>query len=250
MGDQDFLGAPVVQHLGGRGTVVGAGQNLCLGGVGLQEPDVGQHLLLLRPVVIHHAAVFHTAQHGLDVDGHHGVLRGEGDHLIGDIAAHQTRQMPDFCVDGGDLVGLIGLDHAVHRGGTALPVRRMVDVLRHERGLAVQGKHSHIGGRREGGLHIHHSSVRLGQHRDLVAHVGGRKTGVIHRAAGGLDGGTVVVHVGVLGDLADDEGIKLLAHVIYLPFASPRPLPLGPGTPGTTAGTAWSQSYAYRQRNP
>ena len=63
----------------------------------------------------------------------------------------------------------------------------------------------------EGGLQIHLSGVRLGEHGDVMPHIGGGEAGVVHRASDGLDGSSVVVHIGVLGDFADDERMKL-AH--------------------------------------
>ena len=159
VGDEDLLGAPAVEDLGGLRPVREAGEDLRLRRVGLQEADIGQHLFFLRPVVVHHAAVLHPAEHGLHVDGHHGVLGGVGDHLIGDVAPHQTRQMPDGRVDLGHLLGPVGLDDAVHRGGPPLPVRRVVDVLGDEGGLAVEGVDGHIGGRGKGSGQIHLAGV-------------------------------------------------------------------------------------------
>ena len=161
--------------------------------------------------MVHHAAVFHAPQHGLHIDGHHGMLRGKGDHLIGDIARCQTRQMPDGRVDGGHLLRAVGGDHTVHRGGAPFPVRRVIDVLRYERHVTVEGIDGDVGRRRKGCLQVHLTGVRLGQHRDLVAHIGRRKAGVVHRAANGLHHGAVIIHIRILRDLTDNEGI-ILTH--------------------------------------
>ena len=72
----------------------------------------------------------------------------------------------------------------------------------------MQGIDGDIGGRGEGGGQVDLSGIRLGQHRDFVADVGGGKAGVVHRAADGLHRGAVAVHVGVLGHLADDESVE------------------------------------------
>ena len=210
MGNENLLGTPAVEDLCGLRPVRETGQDLCLGGVGLQKADVGQHLLLLRPVVVDHAAVFHPAQHALDIDGHHGVLGGEGNHFVGDISAHQARQMPDGRVNLRHLVGAVGGDHTVHGGGPALPVRRVVDVLGNKGLLTDQGVDCDVGGLGKGLFQIH-LRVRLGQHGDLVSDVGGGVAGVVHGAADGLDRGPVVVHIGVPGHLTDNQGIKL-AH--------------------------------------
>ena len=120
--------------------------------------------------------------------------------------------MPDFCVDLlRDLLGPVGVDFAVHRGGPPLPVRGVVDVLGDKGMGAVEGEHRDVGGGGKGGLQVHLGGVRLGQDRGFVAHVGGGEAGVVHRASDGLDGGSVIVHIGILGDFADDEGFKL-AH--------------------------------------
>ena len=174
--------------------------------------------------MIHHAAVFHPAQHGLHVDGHHGMLGGEGDHLIGDVAAGQTGQMPDGGVDliHRHLVGGVGGDEAVHGGGPALPVRRVVDVFRHKGVGAVQGEHADGGSLLvEGRRHVQLAEVRLGQDGDLMSHVGRRAAGIIHRAADGLDYGAVKIHVGVLSNLADDERVEFF-HNDH-PFRRPAP---------------------------
>ena len=130
MGDEDLLGTPAVEDLGGLGPIGEAGQDLRLGGIRLEEADVRQHLFLLGPVVVDHAAILHPAQHTLNVDGHHGVLGGEGNHLVGDVSAHQARQVPDGGINLGHLIGTVGRDNTVHGGGTALPVGSMVNILR------------------------------------------------------------------------------------------------------------------------
>ena len=68
-----------------------------------------------------------------------------------------------------------------------------------------------VGGSGKRCFQVYLGGVRLGKDRDLVAHVGGGKAGVIHRAAGGPDSSAVIVHIGILGNFADDQGIKL-AH--------------------------------------
>ena len=78
----------------------------------------------------------------------------------------------------------------------------------------MDGEHGDVGGFGENVLQIHLGGVRLGQHGDLVADVGGGEAGIVHRAADGLDGGAVIIHVGIFRDLADDEGFKL-AHLLF-----------------------------------
>ena len=80
VGYQNLLGAPAVQQLGGLRPVRQAGEDLCLGGIGLKIVDVGEVLLLLRPVVEGHGLVrLHMAQQTLDVHCHLAVLGGFGE---------------------------------------------------------------------------------------------------------------------------------------------------------------------------
>ncbi len=78
----------------------------------------------------------------------------------------------------------------------------------------MQGIDGHIWGWGEGGGQVHLGRVRLGEHRGLVAGVGGGEAGVVHGAAHGMDGGAVIVHIGVLCHLADDQRVKL-AHFCF-----------------------------------
>ena len=58
----------------------------------------------------------------------------------------------------------------------------------------MQGIDGHIWGWGEGGGQVHLGRVRLGEHRGLVAGVGGGEAGVVHGAAHGMDGGAVIAH--------------------------------------------------------
>ena len=152
------------------------------------------------------------------------MLGGEGDHLIGDVTAGQTSQMPDSGIDliHRYLVGGVGGDEAVYGGGPALPVRRVVDVFRHKGVGAVQREHTDGGSLLvEGRRHVQLAEVRLGQDGDLMSHVGRRAAGIIHRAADGLDDSAVKIHVGVLSNLADDERVEFF-HNDH-PFRRPAP---------------------------
>ena len=221
MGDEDFLRAPAIEDLGGLHPVREAREDFRLGGVCFQEADIGEQFLLGLPVPVDHAAVLLPAEHALHVDGQHGLLGGEGQKLVGDVAPHQARQVPDFRVDFlRNLLGPVGVDFAVHGGGPALPVRGVVDVFGDEGVGAVEGEHRDVGGGGEGVLQVHLGGVRLGQDGGLVAHVGGRKAGVVHRASDGLDGGSVIVHIGVLGNLSDNQGIELAHFASSLRMAS------------------------------
>ena len=205
MGDENLLGSPAAEDLGGLRPVREAGEDFRLGGVGFQEAHVRQQLFLGVPVPVDHAAVLLPAEHALHVNGQHSFPGGKGQELVGDVPPHQARQVPDFGVDFlRNLLRPVGINFAVHGGGPALPVRGVVDVLGDEGMGAVEGEYRDVGGGGEGVLQVHLGGVRLGQDGGLVAHVGGRKTGVVHRASDGLDGGSVIVHIGVLGDLSDD----------------------------------------------
>ena len=153
MGDEDFLGAPAVEDLGGLHPVREAREDFRLGGVGFQEADMGEQFLLGLPVPVDHAAVLLPAEHALHVNGQHGLLGGEGQEFVGDVTAHQARQVPDLGVDLlRHLPGTVGVYFAVHGGGPALPVRGVVDVLGDEGMGAVEGEHRDVGGGGEGGL--------------------------------------------------------------------------------------------------
>ena len=221
MGDEDLLRAPAVEQLRRLRPVRQAGENLRLGGVGFQEADIGEKLLLGLPVPVDHAAVLLPTEHALHVDGQHGALCGEGQEFIGNVAAHKARQVPDLGVNLlRDLLGPVGVDFAVHGGGPALPVRSMVDVFGDEGVGAVEGEHRDVGGGGEGVLQVHLGGVRLGQDGGFVPHVGGGKAGVVHRAADGLDGGSVIVHIGVLGNFSNNQGVELAHFASSLRMAS------------------------------
>ena len=208
VGDHDLLCAPAVQQFGRLRPVREAGEDLRLRRVGLEEADIGQQLLLLRPVVVHHAAVLHTAEHALHVDGYLGMLCGVGDQLIGQVAPHQSRQMPDGGVHRRDLLRPVGVDHAGHRGGPPLPVRCVIDILRHEGSPAGKGIHRDVGSLGKGRPQLLRRHIRLGQHGGPVADVGGGKAGVVNGAANRLDRGAVIVHIRIQRHLADDQRVK------------------------------------------
>ena len=93
MGNQDFFCAPVIQHLCRPAAVIGAGQDLGLCGVGLEEVKIGKELLFGIPVVKIHLPIFIVAQKSLDIRRDHAALVQAGDERSGEISIEQAGQM-------------------------------------------------------------------------------------------------------------------------------------------------------------
>ena len=120
MGDEDFFRAPAVKQLRRLRPVRQAGENLRLGGVGLQIVDAGQVLPLLRPVVEGHGLVrLHMPQKALHVHGHLAMLRRLGKERPVKVAVDQAGEVVNFRLNVRKLLKAEGIAHA-HGGAGAL----------------------------------------------------------------------------------------------------------------------------------
>ena len=62
-------------------------------------------------------------------------------------------------------------------------------------------------------------SIRFGQYCDFVSDIGCGEAGVIYRAANRMNHGAVIVHIGILCDLADNQGIIRSHFDVLLHFS-------------------------------
>ena len=95
VGDHDLLCAPIIEHLRRFAPIGAAGKNFRLRRIGLQEANHRQILLLQFPIAEQHRAAFVAPQQALDVHRAHSALCRRFDHVLADIADHQSREVID-----------------------------------------------------------------------------------------------------------------------------------------------------------
>ena len=129
MGDHDLLGSPGVQPLRRLRPVGQAGQNLRLGGVGLEEVHIGQVFLLIRPVAEAELSVFVVAEEALHVGGYHALSMEGLNELVGEVPVEQSRQVvePACCIR--DFLREDGIGLGGAGGVPPLPVWGKIDVF-------------------------------------------------------------------------------------------------------------------------
>ena len=95
----------------------------------------------------------------------------------------------------------------------------MVDILCDEGIPAVKWVDGNVGRFGKRRFQVYFCSICFGQYCDLVSDIGCGEAGVIYRAANRMNHGAVIVHIGILCDLADNQGI-IRSHLDILLYFS------------------------------